>query len=327
MTAGVEKRWEWDQVAPGPVSAVLVTEVSPASIADYARRVRNGNQAYALTGPRGLAMPTMVFDIAPLRRNAVAIASGYIALEWARVNPRQTPFAKCVVRWFSPIRVGDVITSRARVLEKYERRGNKFVTFRVEAINQHGTKVAEYDYTCIFEYAKGQKTSAARSASGVPHRQNSETEAVTIRTGMAEFESIRIGDDIPSFQIAESQETIDGARDPDREGDRPPKNIHNDLDFARQGIFAGTVNAGVTSMAYVAQMLERSFHAQDFYDGGIMTFKAIEPFRPGDAVTFSGKVTGKRVADGRKLVDFEIKGVDEVGRLIGVGEVTLNVHA
>lgn len=102
-------------------------------------------------------MPTMVFDIAPLRRNAVANASGYVALEWVRENPRQTPFAKCAVRWFSAIRAGDTISSTARVLEKYERRGNKFVTFRVEAVNQLGTKIAEYDYTCIFDYSRGQK--------------------------------------------------------------------------------------------------------------------------------------------------------------------------
>jgi acyl dehydratase len=93
-----------------------------------------------------------------LRRNSVAKANGFTALEWVKENPRQTPFAKCTVSWFAPIRAGDTVTSTARVIEKYERRGNKFVTFHVEAVNQRNVKVAEYDYTCIFEYAKGQKT-------------------------------------------------------------------------------------------------------------------------------------------------------------------------
>jgi acyl dehydratase len=104
-------------------------------------------------------MPTGIFNEAPLRRNSVATASGFVALEWVKENSRQTPFAKCEARWFAPIKAGDTIVSSARVLEKYERRGNKFVTFRVEAINQNAVKVAEYDYTCIFEYAKGQKSS------------------------------------------------------------------------------------------------------------------------------------------------------------------------
>lgn len=159
MTIETEKRWEWDVVEPGPSGEPFTSEVTSDSVAAYARRVRNSNPAYTDCAPGDLAMPTGVIDNAPLRRNSVAKASGFVALEWVKENPRQTPFAKCTVRWFAPVRVGDTITSSARVVEKYERRGNKFVTFRVEALNQHGVKVAEYDYSCIFEYAKGQKSS------------------------------------------------------------------------------------------------------------------------------------------------------------------------
>jgi acyl dehydratase len=74
-------------------------------------------------------------------------------------NSRQTPFAKCTARWFAPIRVGDQLTSSASVIDKYERRGSKFVTFQVDISNQNSEKVAEFDYTCIFEYSKGQNLS------------------------------------------------------------------------------------------------------------------------------------------------------------------------
>jgi acyl dehydratase len=159
MTTEIEKRWEWEFVEPGPTGEPFVSEVTPETIAAYARRVRNPNPAYTADSPGDLAMPTGIFNEAPLRRNSVATASGFVALEWVKENSRQTPFAKCEARWFAPIKAGDTIVSSARVLEKYERRGNKFVTFRVEAINQNAVKVAEYDYTCIFEYAKGQKSS------------------------------------------------------------------------------------------------------------------------------------------------------------------------
>ena len=159
MTTEIEKRWEWDSVEPGPSGESFTSDVTPDSIAAYARRVRNINPAYTDCGPGDLAMPTGVINDAPLRRNSVAKASGFVALEWVKENPRQTPFSKCTIRWFAPVRVGDTITSSARVVEKYERRGNRFVTFRVEAVNQDGLKVAEYDYSCIFEYAKGQKSS------------------------------------------------------------------------------------------------------------------------------------------------------------------------
>lgn len=137
------------------------------------------------------------------------------------------------------------------------------------------------------------------------------------------FDDINVGDEIPRFHIGETQETIDGVQDPAREVERPPRNIHNDSDFARSGIFSGTVNAGVTTMAYVVQMLECWFPPEAFYNGGAMTFKAIEPFRPGDDATFTGTITGKRIEHGRQFVDCEIQGTNQHGRLMGVAEVTV----
>lgn len=155
MAAELEKRWEWEEVEPGIPGDALMLEITSDSVTRYASGVRNSNPDYLDALKGDLAMPTNILHDAPLRRNSVADASGFTALEWVKENARQTPFSKCTVRWFAPIRVGDTITSSARVVEKYERRGNKFVTFRVEAKNQDQLKVAEYDYTCIFEYAEG----------------------------------------------------------------------------------------------------------------------------------------------------------------------------
>ena len=141
------------------------------------------------------------------------------------------------------------------------------------------------------------------------------------------FESIKVGEEIPPFEIGETQETIDGARNPERIKEGPPRNIHNDEDFAKDGIFAGTVNAGVTTMAYINQMLEKWFPPEAFYNGGSLTFKGIEPFRPGDNVTFTGAVSAKRVEGGKGFVDLEIKGTDKAGRLIGVAEATVVLDA
>ena len=161
MGESQEVRWEYDKVNVGHAGPPITIQITEELISTYASSVRNDNPVYRGSPPSedgpALAMPTMIFRVAPLRRQDVAANNGFVALEEASVNPRQTPFAKCQVRWFGPLRAGDSITSRRRVFDKYERRGNKFVTFRVEAENQRGDKVAEYDYTCIFEYAKGQK--------------------------------------------------------------------------------------------------------------------------------------------------------------------------
>ena len=141
------------------------------------------------------------------------------------------------------------------------------------------------------------------------------------------FDSISVGDELPPFEIVETQETMDGpsenTRIPNVEGMRPRKNLHNDADFAKESLFGRTANAGVITMAYVNQMIEACFPAESFYNGGSLTYKGINQFRPGDEVVLTGKVIGKRTESGNSLVDLAIKGIDKTGRLGGVAEATV----
>ena len=144
------------------------------------------------------------------------------------------------------------------------------------------------------------------------------------------FESINVGDELPPFEIGETQETMDApsehSRIPQVKGMKPPeerKNLHNDVDFAKKSLFGTTANAGVMTMAYVNQMIEACFPAESFYNGGTLTYKGINPFRDGDEVVFTGEVVGKRSEKGKKCIDFAIKGVDQTGRLVGIAEATV----
>ena len=163
-----EKLWDYQAVAPGQAGNPTVVQITQESISRYARIAQNRDHRFQRGGTRPefegslVAMPTMVLDYAPLLREDIAQANGFVALEDSKKARRQTPFAKCETRWSGPVHQGDTITGNRRVLEKYERRGSKFVTFRVEAKNQHGAPVAKYDYTCIFDYAQGQKATAPR---------------------------------------------------------------------------------------------------------------------------------------------------------------------
>ena len=144
------------------------------------------------------------------------------------------------------------------------------------------------------------------------------------------FESINVGDELPPFEIGETQETMDApsehSRIPQVKGMKPPeerKNLHSDVDFAKKSLFGTTANAGVMTMAYVNQMIEACFPAESFYNGGTLTYKGINPFRDGDEVVFTGEVIGKRSEKGKKFIDFAIKGVDKTGRLVGIAEATV----
>ncbi|MCS7207099.1 MAG: MaoC family dehydratase [Dehalococcoidia bacterium] len=142
------------------------------------------------------------------------------------------------------------------------------------------------------------------------------------------WESIRIGDALPSQTKRETQETIDafGAfrraiLGPRREW----KDLHSDPEFARGGIFGATVNMGIATADYFFQVLEQAFpHQALFSPHSRYTFKAVAPIYAGDTVTITGKVVDKRQEEGRNLVVCELTGVNQRGQVVYVGTATVH---
>ena len=341
-----EKLWDFDAVEPGQVGNETLVEITAGNIAEYARVALNPDPRFRL-GASGLAaMPTMVLSYAPLLREEIAEANGFVAFEVSKTARRQTPFAKCEARWFHPVVPGDIITGRRRVLEKYERRGSKFVTFRVEAVNQRGEKAAEYDYTCIFEYAQGQREVPPPNVASDEETHQPDATTQKPQTGRAKllaFAGVSVGDPLAGLAITESQEIMNRKNDFRLAGRRNDSNIHTDEEFARQNIFGGTTNSGPATMSYVDQMLELSFPVSSFYSGGSLLMRAITPFRGGDTVTFQGEITGKRPnprvsAVGKEdhpvsrlgkgglqggLIECRVKGLNQRGDLVCLSDATL----
>lgn len=330
MIEPIEKLWDYDAVEPGQDGRPTVVSLTAEQIATYALVAQNRDPRFQKAGTNAeyggalVAMPTMVLAYAPLLREDIAEHHGFVALEESKTARRQTPFAKCEIHWFRPAHAGDIITGTRRVFEKYERRGSKFVTFRVEASNQRDEKVARYDYTCIFSYARGQRELPQDRGIGEPRVQAEH--AVTTTSGPAQFlafDAVSVGDELGRLVISESQEIINRKNELRLAGKPSPSNIHTDEEFARRNIFGGTVNSGPATMSYVDQMLERSFPLRAFHDGGRLLMRAITPFRAGDTVTFAGEVTGKRVEDGNRIVQCRVRGTNQRGELVCLSDATM----
>jgi acyl dehydratase len=325
-----ERLWDYEAVQPGQAGPSTIVSITAENIAEYALASQNPDPRYQRAGISQewngtlVAMPTMALTYAPLLRDEIAENNGFVALEQSKTARRQTPFAKCEVRWFRPVRAGDTITGTRRVLEKYERRGSRFVTFRTEAANQDSEKVAEYDYTCIFDYAGGRRETPEDQGSAQPSplKAGAATEKPA-PTRLLTFDSISIGDQLASIAISESQEIINRKNELRLAGKPSPSNIHTDEEFARQNIFGGTVNSGPATMSYVDQMLERSFPLHAFYNGGRLLMRAITPFRAGDTVTFEGEITGKRNEGGKKIVECRVKGINQRGELVCLSDAVM----
>ena len=328
MVEITERLWDYDAVELGQAAQPTVVTITAEQIAEYADiaqnpdpRYRSGNGSDEYGGAP-VPMPTMAVSYAPLLRPEIAENNGFVALEHSKTARRQTPFAKCEARWFRPAFVGDTITGVARVQDKYERRGSKFVTFRIEAENQRGEPVGQYDYTCIFEYAHGQRAAPSDEVTAV--LPGSETAALKpAPSPLLTFDSVRMGDTLAELAITESQEIINRKSEFRLAGKPSESNIHNDEEFARQNIFGGTVNAGPATMSYVDQMLQLSFPLKAFYNGGSLLMRAITPFRSGDTVTFGGEITDKRQEEGRGLVGCRVRGTNQRGDLVCLADAVM----
>lgn len=82
---------------------------------------------------------------------------------------------------------------------------------------------------------------------------------------------------------------------------------------------AGTVASGRMSLAFAIEMLRKHFGSDVFNHAGTVDLRFLRPVRPGDTITFSGKIIDMaREANGSK-VSVEIKVENQNGDTTGVG--------
>ena len=353
MPQTAENLWHFNAVTPGQQGPQTQVTLTPQNIAQYAQAALCPNPRYHAPNPATtphpepveghpqpatpapihpepveghprpqLAMPTMILSYAPLLREEIAAANGYTALEQSQTARRQTPFAKCEIRWHRPVSAGDTITASRRVLEKYERRGSRFVTFQVQAFNQHNQLAAEYDYTCIFDYAQGQRQRP--NPANPPPSETAAPPSSPQQTGnppLLTLQTAQPGTQLTPLSITESQETIN-RRSAFRLAGRPSEsNIHTDAEFARQNIFGAIVNSGPATMSYIDQMLQRSFLPEALYHGGRLLMRAITPFRSQDTVTFTGQITAQDPT--QNTIECQIQGTNQRQELVCLAQATL----
>jgi acyl dehydratase len=304
--------YEWDVAEVGHRAPLFTYEVTAESIADYCQAVRNDNPLYldaeaAAKGPFGtlIAPPTYIFKCAPLRRNEVMHAQGYASPEEKR--DRATPYAKSEIFFYRPIKVGDTITSYVELIDKYERRGNQFVTWKTEATNQDGDKVAEYTYTIIWRRApkdpNAQPAQQASAPAAAPEQATPEGTALPVVTKL------------------ETQEAIDAYAELTRVRPRVSASLHSDPEFAQRTIFGGTVNMGVATAAYCAEVLDQHFGAGALLTpGSRLEYKGIRPIHAGTQITLSGHV----LSESDTSAECQINVHDDKGTLVGVATATVS---
>ena len=81
----------------------------------------------------------------------------------------------------------------------------------------------------------------------------------------------------------------------------------------------GTVASGRMSLTFAIEMLRRYFGSDVYNHGGFVDLRFLRPVRPGDEITFSGKITDiTREANGSR-VSVEITVQNQKGDTTGIG--------
>jgi len=150
-----------------------------------------------------------------------------------------------------------------------------------------------------------------------------------INASITNFNDVSIGDELIVMTKTESQETIDmyakvNNRATPTETDEVRKNLHTDPEYAKTGIFAGTVNMGVATCGHMMEALELSFPYQNLVYSKF-SMRALEPFRPGDQVKYSGKINNKYVNEetGKIELEVELTGTNQLGQLIASAQIVV----
>jgi acyl dehydratase len=141
----------------------------------------------------------------------------------------------------------------------------------------------------------------------------------------AKYDSIQVGDELPVLVKHESQESINAHAELARIAPRyEGRSLHTEEEYARTTVFAGTVNSGPATVAYIEELLEKAFPLASLVaKGSRLEMRATEPIRPGDMVTFTGGVIEKGAAGDRRSVVCQITGVNQLGQRVAVATATI----
>ena len=130
--------------------------------------------------------------------------------------------------------------------------------------------------------------------------------------------NIQIDDEVPSIVKEMTQHAInlfEGST-----GQEEPSQF-TDEDAARETLgTSGTVASGRMSLTFAIEMLRKYFGSDVFNHSGVVDLRFLRPVRPGDTITFTGKVSDmSKEANGSK-VTVNTQAQNQSGNTTGVGK-------
>jgi acyl dehydratase len=134
---------------------------------------------------------------------------------------------------------------------------------------------------------------------------------------MAMTRSYKVGDEIPPLTKTMSQEAINLF---EKSGGATGPSQFTDAETARHTLGTGsTVASGRMSLTFAIELLRRYFGPEVYNRGGVVDLRFLRPVRPGDSITFTGKVTGMAKEANGQRVSVEVSATNQKGDTTAAG--------
>ncbi len=130
----------WEDLEPGKVIASHTYLITTEDLREEAEAYEDYNPIYS--DPEFAKHTDLGYVVAPFY-----ITLGEFLPPLMKVGLKMgvnTIYSKSIREWFKPIFVGDVITKTLVLEEKYEKRGKKFYTWRIDWTNEDGELVMRH---------------------------------------------------------------------------------------------------------------------------------------------------------------------------------------
>jgi 3-hydroxybutyryl-CoA dehydratase len=127
----------------------------------------------------------------------------------------------------------------------------------------------------------------------------------------------KIGDDVAPLSKTMTQEAINLF---EKSGGKTGPSQFTDEATARETLGTrGTVASGRMSLTFASEMLRRYFGADIYNRRGTVDLRFLRPLRPGDTITFTGKVTAIAREPNGGRVTVELTATNQKGDVTAAG--------
>lgn len=253
-----------DDVYVGRSYDARQVEITPDLVRHYAESVGDHNRWYFGDSPFG----------GPVAPALVLHSEVYRDLSWYLPNIYGNLHAKQEWELFHPIMVGDTVTTRSLIVDRYIKRDREYVVKEVTCFGSDGRILNRGRTHQSFLLDTGQGT--------VVDKEREKRSDRRFDTGVQEPL-----EEVPSITKEITLEMC-------QKFSGPAKNYHNDVEEARKLGFPDIVVQGMMSLCFLSQMMTERFGA-GWYVGGRMSANLVNVLWGKDEVTCQGHVTALAV--------------------------------